>query len=373
MPHAHVAIVGSGVIGASIAWHLASFGVRDVVVVDRGPEVATGSTSKATGGFRAQFESEINVRLSLLSRAKLVRFADEVGADPGYEPSGYLFLARDEAERGKLQAAIDVQRRCGFTESEWIGIDEVRTINPFIEDRSLLGGTYSPTDGFIRALKITRGYATAAQKLGVRFLFDTPVGLVVHRDFATGVRTSSDVIEADIVVNASGAWAADLCDVPVRPLRRNVLPTVPTDVLPATMPMTIWVSDGFHLRVRDGRVLLLQPHDPASINDEAWCAMVESAARERVPILREVATDRAGMWNGLYEMSPDGLAIVGPHPHIGNLFLANGSSGHGVMHAPAIGQLVAEMITGAKTSIDVTALRPTRFIEGTAVEKRALL
>jgi sarcosine oxidase subunit beta len=147
--------------------------------------------------------------------------------------------------------------------------------------------------------------------------------------------------------------------------------TAPFSRLPADMPMTIFAGDGFHLRVRDGRVLLLwptpgvtgQPFDDSV--DPAWVEAVVAKAHRRVPVLREAAIDHDGCWGGLYEVTPDKHAILGAAPGCPNLFFANGSSGHGVMHAPALGQLLAEIICdGSATAVDVTPLRPTRFAEG---------
>jgi sarcosine oxidase subunit beta len=158
---------------------------------------------------------------------------------------------------------------------------------------------------------------------------------------------------------------------PVTPLRRQVAATVPCDLLPADMPMTIWAGDGFHLRVRDGRVLLLwptpgvpgRPYDTSL--DLEWVRAVREKAAARVPVLRGVEVDRAASWAGLYEMSPDKHAILGRAPGCENFYLINGSSGHGVMHSPALGQLLAEIICeGKATTLDVRALRPERFAEG---------
>src|SRR5688572_29117370 len=147
--HAEIVIVGAGVIGASVAWHLAMRGCRDILVVDRAPALGGGSTPKATGGFRAQFGSEINVRLSLLAREKFLRFKEEVGADPGFREAGYLFLARSEREMELLRSAQAIQHRCGATEARMIDAADARTINPAIGDETVLGAAYSPRDGFI--------------------------------------------------------------------------------------------------------------------------------------------------------------------------------------------------------------------------------
>jgi sarcosine oxidase subunit beta len=366
MRTADVLIAGAGVMGASVAHHLALAGVRNVVVLDRSPRLGTGSTGRATGGFRAQFPTAPNVRLSLLSREKLLRFCEETGVDPGFAQHGYLFLTRSASVLEALRDAVAVQHEYGARDARIISAAEARAINPFIKDDALAGAAFSPADGFIKPLEILRGYAESAQRQGVQFVFDTEVrGFTRACDKIAVVQTSAGDFAPEVVVNAGGAWAASICGVPVTPFERSVLPTVETDVLPPSMPMTIWTDDGFHLRVRDGRVLLLAP--PESF------ASVEEIARLRIPVLRDVAVDRAHAWSGLYEMSPDRHVILGRSPEYENLFLACGSSGHGVMHSPAIGQLLAEMITGAPPSIDVHALRPTRFAEAEAIEAPELL
>ncbi len=344
---AEVLIIGAGVTGASIAHHLASLGIRDVAVIDRAPTLGGGSSPRATGGFRAQFETAVNVRLSMLSREKLLRFEEETGVDPGFAQHGYLFLARSEEVLDSLRAAVAVQHACGATESRVITAGEARAINPAIQDDAIIGGTFSPADGFIRAMKILNGYYESARRQGVEFYFDAD-----RRDFS-----------ARVTVNAAGAWASEICDVPITPAERHVLLTVETDVLSDSMPMTIWTDDGFHLRVRDRRILLLAP--PPLVPE------IEAMAHERVPCVRDVPIDRAGCWSGFYEMTPDRHAIIGWLDD--DLFIAGGSSGHGVMHAPAIGQVAAEMIAGRTPAIDVHALRPQRFAEGEAIVSSELL
>src|ERR1700741_1304909 len=254
-------IIGAGVIGASIAWHLSARGIRDVVVLDRGDDFGTGSTPRATGGFRAQFATPADIALSLLSREKLRRFEDEIGVDSGYRPCGYLFIARSEQAMAQLRAANELQRSCGLAEARVIDAEEVRAINPAIEDDAIVGGTFCPTDGFIRAMKILNGYAASAQRSGVRFDFGVTVrGMRIENDRIVALETSRGDVYGDVFTNAAGAWASTLgVDLPVAPLRRQVAVTVETDVLSDTMPMTVWADDGFHFRVRDRRVLLLWP------------------------------------------------------------------------------------------------------------------
>jgi sarcosine oxidase subunit beta len=374
---AEVVVIGAGVIGASVAYHLAKKGCGSVIVLEREPAPGEGSTGRATGGFRAQFGSEVNVRLSLLSREKLVRFEDELGVDPGYRPYGYLFLAGDEAQVHALQAAQGVQRAAGLEEARMVSPAEIEEINPAVDADGLAGGVFCPTDGFIRPMRILRGYIEAAGRLGVRFEYGVEcTGLELDRKGRiAAVRTPDGDVGAGSVVNAAGAWAAPLAreaglDLPVEPLRRQVAITHPFDLLPEDMPMTIFAEDGFHFRVRDGRVMLLWPDqpdlsDPFDVGvEDAWIASVFEKARSRVPCLSRTTIDRERCWAGLYEMSPDVHALLGKATGVDNFYLANGSSGHGVMHAPALGQLLVEIIAdGAASTLDARALRPSRFAE----------
>jgi len=374
---AEVVVIGAGVIGASVAYHLARRGCGPVMVVERSRSSGEGSTGRATGGFRAQFGSEINVRLSLLSREKLWRFEEELGADPGYRPCGYLFLAGDGAQLGALLRAQGVQREAGLEEAREVTPSGIEEINPAIRTGGLVGGVFCPTDGFIRPMGILGGYVEGAGRLGVRFEYGVEcTGFELDGSGRiAAVRTSGGDVVCGSVVNAAGAWAAPVAreaglDLPVEPLRRQAAVTHPFELLPEDMPMTIFVEDGFHLRVRDGRVLLLWPDEPAVADpfdqsvEDSWLGTVVGMARERVPCLSQTSIDRERCWAGLYEMSPDGHALLGKAPGMENFYLANGSSGHGVMHAPALGQLLAEiLLDGAAHTLDVHALRPSRFAE----------
>ena len=378
MTTASVAVIGGGVMGASVAYHLAALGWRDVLILDRAPGPGEGSTGRATGGFRAQYATAINVRLSLLAREKLCRFAAETGVDPGYSPCGYLWIAADERELAELRAGQLVQRAAGLHEAVELDADEVVRANPALARDGIAGGVFCPSDGFIRPLRILDGYLAAAQRTGARVAWGRGATGFARRPDGTisAVQTSQGPVGVAAVVNAAGPWAAQVAawagvDLPVTPLRRQAAATVPCDLLPDDMPMTIFAGDGFHFRVRDGRVLLLRPTPgvdgrpfDASV-DPAWVREVADLARRRVPLLRGTEVDTGACWAGLYEMSPDKHAILGAAPGCDNLFLVNGSSGHGVMHAPALGQLLAEIIShGSAASLDVAPLRPMRFAEG---------
>ncbi len=373
-----VAVIGAGVIGASVAYHLARRGWRDIVLLDRAAAPGEGSTGRATGGFRAQYATATNVRLSLLAREKLLSFAAETGVDPGYDQVGYLWLAGTVTELAALRDGQRVQHAEGLHEAVELDPAGVAQINPAVSLEGIVGAVFCPTDGYIRPLRILEGYLRAAERLGTVVRWGVEATGLVCRPNGTvaAVETSGGRLEVDAVVNGAGPWAAQVAswaglDLPVVPLRRQAAATGPCDLLPARMPMTIWAGDGFHLRVRDGRVLLLQPSPgvpgrpyDAGV-DPDWVAAVEATAHRRVPALRAATVDPAACWGGLYEMSPDKHAILGVMPQCPNLYFVNGSSGHGVMHAPALGQLLAEIMSdGQATTLDASPLRPSRFAEG---------
>lgn len=374
-------------IGASVAWHLQQRGVRDVLVVDASPEPGCGSTGKATGGYRGQFANRINVELSLLSRAKLLRFVDDVGVDPEYRPVGYLFLADDQATLDSFRAARDIQHAAGLTEACELTLDEAQRINPHVVLDGVVGAAWCPSDATIRPLNILRGYLDAARRGGVQVQWNAPVqgmereanGCITH------VTVAGERIAVGQVVNAAGAWSARIAamagvDLPVTPARRQIACTEPLTALDDSFPMTIWTRDAFHLRIRDRRALLNWPvdtlrDDPYALDvDEPMVERVMAIARERVPLMRTTALDASAHWVGLYEMSPDKTVIFGRARSCDNLLLVNGSSGHGVMHSPILGQLAAELLCdGATRTLDVHALRLERFAEGDAQPISGLL
>ena len=296
-----VAILGGGVMGASVAWHLACARLPRRGGARPRAFPGAGSTGRATGGFRAQFATEVNIRMSLLSREKLLRFPEEVGTDSGYRPRGYLFLAADEEQMAALRSIRPLQRAEGVPVEE-VGPEDIRRLNPAVGSTASPAARSAPSTASSVRSSILNGYAEAARRLGVRFEMGTEVtGFFVEKRLpgrVLRVETSSGPIAARHVVNAAGAWAAELA----RPGRRRHpgLARAPADrphgphrsVLPEDMPMTIFLEDGFHLRVRDGRVLLLWPRtsprtDPFDSSfDESWLDGLLARAHARVPCLR---------------------------------------------------------------------------------------
>jgi sarcosine oxidase subunit beta len=378
-------VIGGGVIGASVAYHLARKGVRDIIVLDSAKLPGEGSTGRATGGYRAQFATDINVRLSLLSREALLSFEEDTGVSPGYTQVGYLWIASSDRELEGIRRGIATQRNAGLADSREITPDEISELNPAISIEGIVGGSFCPTDGYIQPLEILRGYLSGCAQMEVDIRWDTGcTGFEMRGDSVAAVRTQHESIDVGTVVNAAGPWARSIAqlagvDLPVAPLRRQAAITRPTDAIPASMPMTIFLHDGFHLRARDGRALLCWPTacdgiDPFDTSVEPdWLESVASMMRDRVPALRNAEIDRSICYGGLYEMSPDKHPIVGYATECDNMFLVNGSSGHGVMHSPALGRIAASLICGEESPLDVSCLRPSRFLEGDAIPSSELL
>lgn len=372
---APVVIIGAGCIGASIAHHLGRLGVKGVVVLEKEPFAGAGSTSKAAGGVRAQFSTPINVRMSMLSVSHYLRFADEMGCDPVFFPVGYLFLVSDPAQWQSFRAHADMQRGLGL-DVRTLSAAEARALVPELHVDDLVGATFCPTDGLCNPHEITQAYVAGARAGGARFRFSEPaVGLLADGAQVRGVRTAQGEIHAPVVVNAMGAWAGALgewagIEIPIRPVRRHCFTTEPLPFVRDDLPMIVDVRSGVYMHRESGGLLLgyANPEEPAGFETAVNWDLLERVvepAMHRLPPIETAEVSNA--WAGLYETSPDHNALLGPLPGTEGLLLANGFSGHGLMHAPAVGQLMAEWIVQGRPSIDLNDLRPGRFAERDAL------
>ncbi len=379
--HYDIIIIGAGVIGSSIAYHLSINGVKNILVLDGAPTSGSGSTSKATGGYRAQFGSEINIQLSLLARKKILKFKDEHGVDPCYQQTGYLFLAQTNEEMKNLTLANSLQQNTGVKDAVLVTTDDIEKLNPRINMQNIIGGSFSQSDGFINPMNILNGYISSSQKNGVKYLYNTSATGIKYSNHAIkNIETSTGKFSADIYVNAAGAWAgwlAGLADeyLPVKHLKRQVCRIQEKNTLPADTPMTIWVDTSFHFRMKDDHLILLLPCIPENnynydtTVEDSWLNKVLTVAKDKLPAVNALIADSEGSWAGLYEMSPDEHLILGKSSYLENFYYANGSSGHGVMHSPAIGELLANIICNKPNEIDSDILSPKRFTERKLIEQ----
>jgi sarcosine oxidase subunit beta len=377
-PTADVVVVGAGAVGCSAAYHLAAAGAGRVVVLERAAAVGTGATGACAGGFRFQFSSEVNVRLSLASVPMILAFAQEHGLPLDVWQDGYLFLVRDaDAWRGFEEAAAR-QRELGV-EVELLSPAEAADLAPGIATDGLAGATYGPRDGIADPAALTNGYATLARREGARIDLGVEVlEVITSSGRVRGVRTVDGDVEAPVVVNAAGPWAGTLAatagvELPLEPIPRNVVTTGPFPGRPERRTLVIDAITSFYLhREADGVLMGMGAPDERPSFDTAPDArfieerLLPTALRVFPPL------ERAGIrstWAGLYEMTPDRHPIVGPSP-VEGFVLANGFSGHGFQHAPIVGKLLAELIVGGRaTTVDVGALGFDRFARGDLVRE----
>ena len=340
---ARIVVAGAGATGASVAYHLAQLGAREVVLADRG-RVAGGSTAKAMGGVRQQFSTAAEVRLAQAS----IRFFEELG-EPLFEQVGYLFLATTEEGLAQLEERRELQAELGVP---------VENVDPsYVEGLrtdDVLGAAVCRQDGVADPPGVTRELVGRARKLGVEVLEGT--------DAAT--------VDGDVLVIACGPWSAELAaqrgvELPIRPLCRQLLETTELDALPEELPMVLEAENGFHFRRRGDR-LVLAMSDPEprwgfeEVVDESLFDDRLERLRHRFPPAAEATIDRA--WAGLYDMTPDAHPILGEVAEA--VYAACGFSGHGFMQSPAVGRALAEEILGETPSLDLGPYRLSRFEEG---------
>jgi sarcosine oxidase subunit beta len=417
---ADVVIIGSGIVGSSVAYYLAQAGCTNVLVIEREAHQGKGSTGKSMGGVRAQFSTPVNIQMSRYSIDFFSRFDEVVGHPADYRAHGYLFCATNERHLDYLKANRERQLALGVTNVEWVSAEDISKMVPQLRVDDILGGTFCPTDGFVDPHSVMMGFMLNARERGVRLWLDTQVtGIQVDAGRAdvssasarqslaeksdselagkaepfrtsgrqsriSGVTTSRGFVSTRVVVNAAGPWAAEVAkmagaELPVEPLRRQLVPTEPFDQLPKRFPMVIDMSTGFHFR-REGKGILLAWNDPEETPgfktdfDDSFVEKILTHAASRVPVLAEAGVNPRRAWAGLYEMTPDHHAIIGPSPNVEGLYFVNGFSGHGVMHSPASGRITADLVlTGHSDLIDAPQLSVERFKEGKLLEETAVL
>ena len=380
-----VVLIGGGIVGASIAWHLTAAGCKSVLIVERESAQGKGSTGKSMGGLRAQFSTPINVQMSLYSIPFYANFQENTGEESGYRPQGYLFCATNDKHMAYLRTNHEKQVAMGLKTARIVTGEEIRGMFPQLRADDIVGGAFCSTDGFVDPYLSMTGFTAWAVDHGATLWKQADV-TAIHRDAEgiSGVETTRGCISTRKVVNCAGAWAASIAkmagiDLPVEPLRRMLVPTEPFDEFPHTAPMIIDMSNGFHFRP-ESRGFLFAWNDPEETPgfktdfEPSFIEKILTRAADRVPCFENVAVNPKRAWAGLYEMTPDHHPILGAVPEVPGFYGANGFSGHGVMHAPSTGKILADIVlTGSTNLIDAKLLDLARFKEGRMIHETAVL
>ena len=376
---ADVVIVGGGCLGASVAYHLAVHDVTDVVLVEREPQLGTGSTGRNAGGFRHQFSHAANIALSKESIALLADFEAVVGYPIDFWPDGYLFLLSSEASVEAFRRNVTLQREHGIV-VDWLSADDAAALCPGLNVDGVLAATYCADDGIADPNGVTMGFAKAAQARGVEIRRGSEVTAIeAEAGRVAAVGTSEGRIVTGCVVNAAGPWAREVgamagVAVPVTPERRHIfIAQLRPGDLPSSRLMVIDFESTFYFH-REGGGLLFGMGDPeeqpgfdTTVRWDFLPKVIDVAVR-RLPALADAAVAHA--WAGLYEMTPDHNPIIGPAAERAGFYTVAGFSGHGFQHSPAAGRIIADMICGRDPGLDVSPFAHDRF---TASQSRAEL
>ena len=368
---ADVVIIGGGIIGLSIAYYLALKKAGRVVLYEKG-QLGEGSTSRCVGGIRTQFSTEINIRLSLESLKTFEGFEEEFGVAPEFRRIGYLFLATMERETKIFKENMKLQKKFGIP-VEYLSSEEIGSRWSYLRVDDVLGGTFCAWDGVAGPNEILSGFASGAKRAGVRIHEGMEVtGISTEKGRIRSVKTTDGEVSTSVVVNAGGPYAASIGEmigikIPVKPLRRQIFITAPFHLTDHPIPLTIDFHRGWYFRQEGDGYLLSGPLDaePSFNLNTEYEAMVEASenAVYRVPSLEKARIARG--WAGLYEISPDHHAILGGVPGVEGFVVANGFSGHGFQHSPAVGKVISELIVDGKAlTIDISSLSIERFERG---------
>ncbi|HET9289713.1 MAG TPA: FAD-dependent oxidoreductase [Actinomycetes bacterium] len=378
-----VAVVGGGVIGLSVARELRLAGVDRVVVLEREASVGQGSSSRANGGVRAQFTTRANVEFSAFSIAELERLDAATGL-LGFHQTGYLLLCGTEAGEQGLRAAFELQRSLGV-DTAWLTPAEALERVPFVRPQGLRAATFHARDGFLDPHGVVAALRAEAERLAVEVRTGTEVTAIEPAPGGLDLRAGDRALRAGFVVNAAGPAAGRVAalagsDLPVAPVRRYLAYVREPDGPGELIPMCVDLDTGVLIRreASGGFVVAWSdPSDPPSWETTVDPRFLEQLAQRvgnRFPLLEELPLDPRQCWAGLYPETPDHHAVVGPAPEAPALLHCAGFGGHGVMHAPAAGRAVAELVTlGGCRTFDLHPLRPARFAEGDLVVETAVL
>ena len=380
MESADVVIAGGGIMGCALAYQLAKRNV-DVLLLER-ETLGSQSTGKCAGGVRQQFSSEGNVRLQQRSVAMLEHFEEETGHPADFRQIGYLFVLTQPQQVEDFRHNMDTWHRLGLTEARWVDADEAARMVPVLNVEDVLGCTFCPSDGIASPADVTSGYAAAAKRHGARLKEGVAVtGIDVTSGRVQGVRTTAGDIATRLVFCCAGAWSASIgrmagLEIPILPYRRHIVVTSTFPAVPRNNPMTVDFQTSLYFHPEGDGVLIGmsdREEPPGFVTDVNWDfldKMFAQAAR-RAPALATAGMKTA--WAGLYEVTPDHQAILGPIPELEGFWCAAGFSGHGFMQGPAAALFLSQLLLNQTSEVDISSFAFERFARGSLVKERNVI
>jgi len=380
METADVVIAGGGIMGCALAYQLGRRQV-DVLLLER-ETLGSQSTGKCAGGVRQQFSSEANVRVQRMSVGMLENFQEEVGHAADFRQIGYLFLLTQPQQVEDFRHNMELWHRIGLTEARWVDADEAARMVPVLNVEDVLGCTFCPSDGIASPADVTAGYASAARRHGARLKEGVAVtGVDVSGGRVQGVRTSQGDVATRMFFDCAGAWASSIgrmagLEIPVLPYRRQIAVSGTFPDVPRTTPMTVDFQTSLYFHPEGDGVLIGmsdREEPPGYVTDVNWEFLektLEQAAR-RAPALANAGIKTT--WAGLYEVTPDHQAILGPVPEVEGFWCAAGFSGHGFMQAPGAALLLTQLLLDKQSEIDISSFAFERFARGSLVKERNVI
>ena len=382
MAHYESIVIGGGVIGTSIAYHLARLGQRRVLLLDRG-RIGEGTTAQSSCILRTHYTVPENVLLAQAAWRVYEDFAgylDDPEADCGLNRCGYLIAAPAGEKSDALAAALSAQRGYGIR-AEVVDSRAARALLPIasFRDDELIG--YEPDAGFADAYLVTAAFARNARRLGATVRENTDVtGLAIRGGGVTGVQCGDETIGADRVLCVQNVWSGELArwtgvTLPLA-IERHAVLSLETAADPYTRAMPVFKDLGvpglLYYRSYGGAQMLVSEGIPgevlaapdtvqADVPLDKVLAVGEQVA-SRFPAYAEAGL--ASSWTGLYDVTPDWNPVLGPMPGVDGLWLAYGFSGHGFKLAPTVGLLVAQAALGQFGAVPIDAYSLSRFAQG---------
>jgi FAD-dependent oxidoreductase domain-containing protein 1 len=383
-----VAIIGGGIMGSAVAYHLKQADANlDVVVVEMDPTYSKSSTTLSMANVRIQFSFEQNIRISQFAFEMLEDFGEKMAVgdyrpDISFRHEGNLFLV-DDSGMPSAEEAINLQQSLGCR-VEWWAPEKIKRNYPLYAPEHLAGGTFGFLDGHFDAYSFLMGYKKKARSMGTRYIENRVIEVLTDGSRVRGVRLASgEALSANCVVNCAGAWAAEVArsariNLPVDPVKRQIF-VLDTAVKPqGPLPLTVLPS-GLYFRTETGGRILLgksMPQDPVgfdfSWDDKRFMEILWPELAEFVPAFDTLKLLRG--WAGLYAVNTlDGNAILGEWPELKGFFLANGFSGHGLQQAPAVGRYLSELILKLPPTLDLSCFGAERIVENRPLSEKGLV